>query len=123
MIKDYSGSYSVGKSKQKKKTLKRKKASGSPDFLSLSKLMWKAIGALLFVTLVIGVSSTFWYGWQIQLALDEIGSTKSVNQKLTSLNLQLTNHRDMLLSQEHMEKAAKKLGLYPPTKSQLRYPQ
>jgi len=85
--------------------------------------MWKAIGAILFITLAIGVSSTFWYGWQIQLALDEIGSTRTANQKLTSLNLQLTNHRDMLLSQGHMEKAAKKLGLYPPTKSQLRYPQ
>ena len=123
MIKDYLGSYSVRKGNRKTKTIKRKKASGSQNFLSFSKLMWKAIGAILFITLAIGVSSTFWYGWQIQLALDEIGSTRTANQKLTSLNLQLTNHRDMLLSQEHMEKAAKKLGLYPPTKSQLRYPQ
>ena len=96
---------------------------------SMTRLRWSnrerfgGIGAILFITLAIGVSSTFWYGWQIQLALDEIGSTRTANQKLTSLNLQLTNHRDMLLSQGHMEKAAKKLGLYPPTKSQLRYPQ
>ena len=123
MIKDYSGSYSVGKKKHKTKAPKRKKASGSPQFISLSKLMWKAIGAMLFVTLAIGVSSTFWYGWQIQLALDEIGSTRTANQELTGLNLQLTNHRDILLSQGHMEKAAQKLGLYPPTKSQLRYRQ
>ena len=122
MIKDYSGSFSAGIAKPKKKITKRKEASGSTNFLSFSKLMWKAIGAMLFVTLVVGISSTFWYGMQIQLALDQIGSSKSANQELTSLNLKLTNHRDMLLSQGHMAKTAKKLGLYPPTENQLRYP-
>ncbi len=122
MIRDYSGNYTIGRGSNKKKQLKRKKAVGSPSFLSFTKPMWKAIGAMLFVTLVITISSTFWYGWQIRLALDEIGSSTTANQELTSLNLQLTSNRDMLLGQGHMEKAARKLGLYPPADNQLRYP-
>ncbi len=122
MIRDYSGSYTVDRGSNKKKYVKRKKAVGSPSFLSFTKPMWKAIGAMLFVTLMITISSTFWYGWQIQLALDEIGSSTTAHQELTSLNLQLTSNRDMLLSQGHMEKAARKLGLYPPADNQLRYP-
>ena len=122
MIKDYSGSYTADRFSSKKKPVKRKKAVGSPSFISFTKPMWKAIGAMLFVTLVITLSSTFWYGWQIRLALDEIGSNTTANQELAGLNLQLTSHRDMLLSQGQMEKTAKKLGLYPPADNQLRYP-
>ncbi len=122
MIRDYSGSYTVDRGSNKKKQEKRKKAVGSPIFLSFTKPMWKAIGAMLFVTLAITLSSTFWYGWQIRLALDEIGSSTTANQELAGLNLQLTSHRDMLLRQGHIEKTAKKLGLYPPADNQLRYP-
>jgi len=51
--------------------------------------MWKTIGAMLLVTLAIGVSSTFWYGWQIQSALDEIGQSNAANKALSNINLQL----------------------------------
>jgi len=122
MIRDYSGSYTVDRGSNKKKYVQRKKAVGSPSFLSFTKPMWKAIGAMLLVTLAITLSSTFWYGRQIRLALDEIGRSTAANQELTSLNLQLTNNRNILLSQGHMEKAAKKLGLYPPADNQIRYP-
>jgi hypothetical protein len=122
MIKDYSGNFIAANGNCKKKIIKRRKAAGPKPFLSLKKLMWKTIGAMLLVTLVIGVSSTFWYGWQIQSALDEIGKSKATNKELNNLNLKLTIHRDILISNEHMVKTAKRLGLYPPAEDQLRYP-
>jgi hypothetical protein len=122
MIKDYSGSFIAENGTGKKKTIRRKKSVNTKHFLPLTKLTWNTIGVMLLVTLVIGVSSTFWYGWQIQLALDEIGKSAALNKELTNLNLKLTTHRDILLSKEHMLKTAKKLGLYPPAEDQLRYP-
>ena len=122
MIKDYSGSFITENGTSRKKTIRRRTPVYTKHFLPLKKLMWNTIGAMLLVTLVIGVSSTFWYGWQIQLALDEIGKSEAMSKELTDLNLKLTTHRDILLSKEHMVKTAKKLGLYPPAENQLRYP-
>lgn len=122
MIKDYAGNFIVENGTSKKKAIRRRKSVGAKHFIPLTKLMWNTIGAMLFVTLVIGVSSTFWYGWQIQLALDEIGKSEATNKEMTNLNLKLTTHRDILLSKEHMVKTAKKMGLYPPAEDQLRYP-
>jgi len=84
--------------------------------------MWQTLGAMLLVTVVIGITSTMWYGLQVQLALDQIGSDKITNSQLTRDNKLLIVKRDLMLSQDQMEKAAQKIGLYSPTKSQLRYP-
>jgi hypothetical protein len=84
--------------------------------------MWKTLGAMLLVTVVIGITSTMWYGLQVQLALDQIGNDKVINSELTSKNSLLIVKRDLILSQEQMEKAAQRIGLYSPTKKQLRYP-
>jgi cell division protein FtsL len=119
MIKDYAGNFIAGNGNCKKKTVKRKKLADSKSILSLTELMWKTIGAMLLVTMVIGVSSTFWYGWQIQSALDEIGKSKVSNKELTNTNLKLSTHRDILLSKEHIIKTAKKLGLYKDTNKAL----
>ncbi|MEN8231768.1 MAG: hypothetical protein ABFR35_03685 [Thermodesulfobacteriota bacterium] len=117
IVKDYSGSYIVKNCRNKKK-----KAPGSSNLFSATKLMRKTLGALLLVTVVIGITSTIWYGWQVQLALDQIGRDKITNRELANENRLLVVKRDLMLTQERMEKAAQKIGLHPPTKSQLRYP-
>jgi hypothetical protein len=122
MIKDYSGKFIAANGNCKKKTVKQRKPAGPKTILSLKKLMWKTIGAMLLATMAIGVSSTFWYGWQIQSALDEIGKSKATNRELNNLNLKLTTHRDILASKEHVVKTVQKLGLYPPGEDQLRHP-
>ena len=122
MVKDYSGSYIAINSRNKKTPYKSKTAAKSKDFFSATKLMWKTLGAILLVTVVIGITSTIWYGWQVQLALDQIGREKITNNELASESRLMIAQRDLLLTREHMGKAAQRIGLYSPTKSQLRYP-
>ena len=122
MVNDYSGTYVAINCRNKKKSPPKKAATTSRDFFSVTMLMWKALGAMLLITVVIGITSTIWYGWQVQLALDQIGSNKITNTELASENRILIAQRDLILTQEHIEKAAGRIGLYFPTKSQLRYP-
>jgi uncharacterized protein HemX len=117
MVKDYSRSYVVKNCRNKKK-----KAPKSRNFLSATRLMWKTLGAMLLVTVIIGITSTIWYGWQVQLALDQIGKDKTTNSELADENRLLIAQRNLLLTQEQMEKAAEKIGLYAPAEKQLRYP-
>ena len=117
IFKDYSGSYIVKNCRNRKKKVPR-----SSDLFSVTKLMRKTLGAMLFVTVVIGITSTIWYGWQVQLALDQIGRDKITNRELANENRLLVVKRDLMLTQEQMEKAAQKIGLHSPTKSQLRHP-
>jgi hypothetical protein len=122
MVNDYSGSYVAINYRNKKISYNKRAATKARDFFSVTKLMWKTLGAMLLVTVVIGITSTMWYGLQVQLALDQIGNDKITNSTLTRENKLLIVKHDLMLSQEQMEKAAQKIGLYSPTKSQLRYP-
>ena len=79
MINDYSGTYVAINCRNKKKSPNKKASATSRDLFSASKIMWKTIGAMLLVTVIIGITSTVWYGWQVQLALDQIGSNKISN--------------------------------------------
>jgi len=117
MVKDYSGSYKVKNCRNKKK-----KAPKSKNFLSATRLMWKTLGAMLIVTVIIGITSTIWYGWQVQLALDQIGRDITTYSDLKAENKLLIAQRNLMLTRGHMEKAAEKIGLHAPTKNQLRYP-
>jgi cell division protein FtsL len=117
MVEDYSGRYVVKNCRNKKK-----KAPKSKNLLSATRLMWKTLGAILLVTVIIGITSTIWYGWQVQLALNQIGRDKTTNSELEDENRLLRAQRNLLLTQEQMEKAAETIGLYAPTKKQLRYP-
>ncbi len=122
MYKDYSGSCVAVIGRNRKKNCKKKTAPALKSFLPEAKLMWHGIGAMLLITLVLGVTSTIWYGWQVRSALDEIGHTKAINGTLTSENKLLSVKREIMLSQEYMEEAAKKQGLGLPSNIQLRYP-
>jgi len=122
MYKDYSGSCIAVIGRKRKKNCKKKMAPALKNFLPTAKLMWHGIGAMLLITLVLGVTSTIWYGWQVRSALDEIGRTKAINGTLSNENKLLSVKREIMLSQEYMEEAAQKQGLRLPSNIQLRYP-
>ena len=122
MFKDYSGSFIEVKGRNRLRTSRRKSAAASGELFPVSKVMWKTIGAMLLLTLVFGVSSTIWYGQQIQVALDQIGGNRAINHQLRNDNKLLIVQRDLMLTQGHMEKMAQKLGLRSPEKKQIRYP-
>jgi uncharacterized protein HemX len=122
MFKDYSGSFIMANSKNRVRVSKRKSSAATKELFSATKLMWKTIGAMLLVTLVIGISSTVWYGLQVQVALDQIGEKKAANNELRDENKLLSAQRDLLLTQVHIEAAAKKIGLRAPAENQLRNP-
>lgn len=120
MISDYSNSYSPVFWNTKKRT--RQKISGKKKSLSASRLTLKAVGFMVGITVLAGVSSTFWYGWQIRIALDDIGKSQVVSQELVVQNRQLVTQLDNHISQETIIARAGKTGLYPPTKAQVRRP-
>ncbi len=122
MVKNYSTGFAVKNSRKKKAVRKNVSNSKSKEFFSATKLMWKSLGAMLLVTVVIGTTSSIWYGWQVQQALDQIGKGRIINIELTNENRLLVAQYDRMLTREHMEKAAEKIGLYTPTEKQLRYP-
>ena len=122
MVKDYSTICITNTGRCRKMVLKKRNGSKSKEFLSATKLMWKTLGAILFVTVIIGISSSIWYGWQVRQALDQIGQDRIRNIALTNENRLLIAQHDHMLTREHMEEAAQEIGLYTPAKNQLRYP-
>jgi len=122
MFKDYSDGFIALNGRNKIRSSRKKSVSIAKEFIPATKLMWKAIGAMLLVTLVIGISSTIWYGMQVQIALDQISQNKELNKTFQNENRLLIAQRDLMLTQEQMEAAARKLGLQTPAKNQLRYP-
>lgn len=122
MIKDYSGGMILVSGRNRIITPKRKNISVSRELFPATKFVWKTIGAMLLTTLIIGITSTIWYGLQVRVALDQIGNTMEINSKLYSEKKLLTAQRDLMLTPEHMKDSAYRLGLIYPIKNQLRYP-
>jgi len=100
----------------------RKSPPSQQHAITDNRLVLKAVGAMVAFTLIAGLTSTFWYGWQISVALDEIGKGRNIQQTLLVQKQELTEERDQLLGRSNIELAAAKLGLYPPSKKQLRNP-
>jgi hypothetical protein len=122
MFRDYSGNFIMPKGRNKIKSTRKKSSPASRELLPASKLMWKTIGAMLLVTLIIGISSTIWYGLQVQVALDQIGSNRAINNELDTKKKLLIAKHDLMLTQNQMEAAAQKIGLQSPVENQIRYP-
>jgi hypothetical protein len=122
MFKDYSGSFVMTTGRNRLRTSKRTSFAAAAGLFPATRFMWKTIGAMVLATLVIGISSTIWYGLQVQVALDQISEKRTRNNTLHNENRLLVAQRDLLLSQDQMEAAAKKFGLRSPAKNQLRYP-
>ncbi|KPJ98534.1 MAG: hypothetical protein AMJ60_07840 [Desulfobacterales bacterium SG8_35] len=121
MIKDYSGSFISVKSRNRIRTTKRKSNAASKELFHISTLMWKTIGAMLLLTLVFGISSTIWFGVQVQAALDQIGSHSKINTQMKYKKELLVTQRDLMLTRGHVEAAVQKLGLRSPAKNQIRF--
>jgi hypothetical protein len=122
MIKDYSDSMILVSGRNRIIPPKRKNVSASRGLFPATKFVWKTIGAMLLTTLIIGITSTIWYGLQVQVALDQMGNTMEINSKLYSEKKLLTAQRNLILTPEHMKDSAYRLGLISPVKNQLRYP-
>ncbi|MGW8286625.1 MAG: hypothetical protein ACWGOD_00170 [Desulfobulbales bacterium] len=122
MIKDYSGGMILVSGRNRIITPKRKNILVSRELFPATKFAWKTIGAMLLTSLIIGITSTIWYGLQVRVALDQIGNTMEINSKLYSEKKLLTAQRDLMLTPEHMKDSAYRLGLVYPVKNQLRYP-
>jgi hypothetical protein len=122
MIKDYSDSMILVSGRNRIITPKRKNVPVSRELFPATKFVWKTIGAMLLSTLIIGITSTIWYGLQVRVALDQIGNNMEINRKLYSEKKLLTAQRDLLLTPGNMKDSAYKLGLVSPVKNQLRYP-
>lgn len=121
MITDYSRNYfSVTSNRLKNRSSRQRVAYRKTALLSLHGIMLKAIGVMVVFTLMAGVSSTLWYGWQIRTGLDEIGKSTNLQHEIISRNKQLVTQRDSLRAKEIIAAKAKKLGLFPPSKKQLR---
>ncbi len=117
-MRDYSRRYSptVG---GKQKVYDRKKRHDKGGF---GGHIWKMLGLVVTVAMAAGVIGSFWFGWAIRNSLDEISQLKKTRQELTVLNNTLADRRDQLMSEERIEDAAKKIGLYPPAPVQIRKP-
>ena len=122
MFKDYSGGIILVNGRNRIRSSPGKLSALPRELFSASNLMRKTIGALLLATLVIGIGSTVWYGLQVRMALDQIGSIKTVNSELHNRNRLLIAERRQILSENNMQETAAKLGLRSPLKNQLRYP-
>ena len=120
MIKDYSGGM-ILVSGRNKITAKRRSPTVPSELFPATRLMRKTLGAMILLTLFVGISSTIWYGLQVRVALGQIGSNMGINTELHNENKQLAAQRDLMLTPDHMKEAAQKLGLVSPTKNQLRY--
>lgn len=85
-------------------------------------MMQRCAGILVLITLTIGVTSTLWFGKQIQTALNEIGQGKEVQFLLTEQNNKLRVNKTQMLARAHIETVAKDLGLHAPMAEQIRTP-
>lgn len=122
MFKDYSGSIIMVNSRNKIRHSRKKSSIAAKELFPAAKFMWKTIGAMLLVTLVIGITSTIWYGLQVQVALAQIGNSRIINSKLHNENKLLIVQHDLMLTRNNIEAAAQKIGLQTPTNKQIRYP-
>lgn len=116
MIRDYSSRYpSIVREKQK--VLGRRPGGPKGD-----NRITKIIGVVVTIAMIVGIATSFWFGWLVRNGLDELNESQAAKQELKGLNEKLVAQRDNLLSGDKIEAAAKELGLYPPSAKQIRRP-
>lgn len=121
MLKDYSGGVALTGSRNRLRAPREKSATGAGYLFRPTRRMWETLGAMLLVTLVLGIGSSLWYSLQVQEALNQIGSSNAAGSKLQDVNRTLLAKRDFLLTRKQIVAAAQKLGLRPAAEKQLRY--
>jgi len=116
MIQDYSQRYSAGGGRRQNVYRRGDRGPAGEGFL------WKAVGVLVSLAVVVGVAASLWLGWQIDSGLDELAAGRRLQAEAMARNTLLLSRRDELRRREHVEAAAGGLGLYPPTPQQIRRP-
>lgn len=119
MINDYSTRcYSPAQSGRPWHSVARTPAPQTAELLRRPSLL-KAVGVMVLLALLTGLTSTLWYSRQIESTLDEIGNNRQLHHELVAENRQLTAVRQALFNRENIVAEARKLDLYPPTKKQV----
>lgn len=121
MINDYSDRCFLT-TRTKQHQMRRKVLKKKFLHLSVSRAMLKTTGAMVILSLLIGIVTTVWFGQQLKTSLDAIGKNSTVRDDFLARKEKLTDQRDLLISRVRIEAAAKKLGLFPPTENQIHKP-
>jgi hypothetical protein len=82
--------------------------------------LWRATGVLAMVVMAIGMVFSLWFGYRINHGLDELAARQNRRAELEERHGRLQQQRDVLLSTERFQAAARKVGLYPPAAEQVK---
>jgi hypothetical protein len=121
MLKDYTGSVAITGGRNRLRAPGKKISTGMGDLFQPTRRMRETVGAMLLVTLVLGIGSTVWYSLQVQDALEKMGSSRAAGSEMQNANRALHAKYDFLLTRKQIVAAARKLGLRPAAENQLRY--
>lgn len=81
-----------------------------------------AMGLALVAVMLLSVVACLWFGWRINHNLDRLARLRQEFTKERAINQELITRRDSLLTKKTITRKAAVLGLFPPTKKQLRKP-
>lgn len=115
-MKDYGPPYQTAGKRQKV----AKRSSGRGRHPAEHRWLWRATGVLAMVILTIGLGVSLWFGYQINSGLDQLTVRQDRLQRLQERHDHLGRQRAGLLTQERIQAAARKMGLYPPTAEQVK---
>ena len=80
------------------------------------------VGVVLAIVTLMGAIACLWFGWRINYDLGRLTDLRRENTREKEVNLELTTRRDSLLTKTTITRKGAVLGLFPPTKKQIRKP-
>ena len=80
------------------------------------------MGVVIAIVVIMAVIACLWFGWRINYDLGRLTGLQQEFSREKEVNLELTTRRDSLLSKTTIIRKAAVLGLFPPTKKQIRKP-
>jgi hypothetical protein len=114
-MRDYAKKYSSP-------AVKRQKVSGKPTDGPEGNGLFKVIGVITVVAMLLGVASSFWLGAALQNELGRLDKGRLERTELALAKVALSVEKEALLKEGKIESAAGELGLFPPSRQQLRRP-
>lgn len=100
----------------------RQKVAGRGGNGSDRERLFRIIGVVAVVAMLMGVVSSLWFGVALQDGLGRLDKGKQEKVELTAANVALSAEKEALLQQGKIEAAAGGLGLFPPSEKQMRRP-
>ncbi|HIJ79355.1 MAG: hypothetical protein OEY01_10375 [Desulfobulbaceae bacterium] len=114
-MRDYSHRYSPVVGNNKRGSGRQSMGGGNGKAL-------KVVGVVAVAALLVGLISSVWFGLALRVSLGELAKGNHEERELLAKNEMLVEQRDRIMEPQKIEEAAKALGLYPPTKKQIRRP-